>query len=67
VHDKGLPLPADTPLLPTHRAASPLASQTATATVFETGIKVIDLLVPLAFGGKAAMFGVLASAKPSCL
>ena len=25
--------------------------------MFETGIKVIDLLVPLAFGGKAAMFG----------
>ena len=25
--------------------------------VFETGIKVIDLLAPLAQGGKAAMFG----------
>ena len=25
--------------------------------MFETGIKVIDLLVPLALGGKAAMFG----------
>ena len=32
-------------------------AQTAATTVFETGIKVIDLLVPLAFGGKAAMFG----------
>jgi len=57
VHDNGLPLPADTPRLPIHRAPPPLASQTAAATVFETGIKVIDLLVPLAFGGKAAMFG----------
>lgn len=25
--------------------------------MFETGIKVIDLLAPLAQGGKAAMFG----------
>ena len=57
VHDHGPPLPADTPRLPIHRAPPPLASQTAAATVFETGIKVIDLLVPLAFGGKAAMFG----------
>ena len=57
VHDHGPPLPADTPWLPIHRAPPPLASQTAAATVFETGIKVIDLLVPLAFGGKAAMFG----------
>jgi F-type H+-transporting ATPase subunit beta len=57
VHDNGPPLPADTPRLPIHRAPPPLASQTAAATVFETGIKVIDLLVPLAFGGKAAMFG----------
>jgi F-type H+/Na+-transporting ATPase subunit beta len=57
VHDNGLPLPADTPRLPIHRAPPPLASQTAAATVFETGIKVIDLLVSLAFGGKAAMFG----------
>jgi F-type H+-transporting ATPase subunit beta len=57
VHDNGLPLPADTPRLPIHRAPPPLASQAAAATVFETGIKVIDLLVPLAFGGKAAMFG----------
>jgi F-type H+/Na+-transporting ATPase subunit beta len=57
VHDNGLPLPADTPRLPIHHAPPPLASQAAAATVFETGIKVIDLLVPLAFGGKAAMFG----------
>src|SRR3984885_117167 len=57
VHDNGLPLPAAPPVLPLHRAPPPLASQAAAATVFETGIKVIDLLVPLAFGGKAAMFG----------
>ena len=57
VNDHGPPLPADTLRLPIHRAPPPLAEQTAATTVFETGIKVIDLLVPLAFGGKAAMFG----------
>ncbi len=57
VHDHGPPLPPDTPRLPIHRAPPPLAEQTAATSVFETGIKVIDLLVPLAFGGKAAMFG----------
>jgi F-type H+-transporting ATPase subunit beta len=57
VHDHGPPLPADTHWAPIHRAPPPLAAQTAASTVFETGIKVIDLLVPLAFGGKAAMFG----------
>jgi len=57
VHDHGPPLPADTPWLPIHRAPPPLAAQTAATTVFETGIKVIDLLVPLAFGSKTAMFG----------
>jgi F-type H+-transporting ATPase subunit beta len=57
VHDHGPPLPADTPWLPIHRAPPPLAAQTAASSVFETGIKVIDLLVPLAFGSKTAMFG----------
>ncbi len=57
VHDHGPPLPADTPWLPIHRMPPPLAAQTVASTVFETGIKVIDLLVPLAFGSKTAMFG----------
>ncbi len=51
------PLAADTPRWPIHRRPPPLAAQTATGAIFETGIKVIDLLVPLAQGGKAAMFG----------
>lgn len=33
-----------------------LSSQSRTTDVFETGIKVIDLLTPMAQGGKAAMF-----------
>jgi F-type H+-transporting ATPase subunit beta len=57
VHDRGPALPADTPRWPIHRAAPPLAAQTAAREMFETGIKVLDLLCPLARGGKAAMFG----------
>jgi F-type H+-transporting ATPase subunit beta len=57
VRDHGPPLPADITRWPIHRQPLPLAAQTGTGAVFETGIKVIDLLVPLARGGKAAMFG----------
>ncbi|MCP5156149.1 MAG: F0F1 ATP synthase subunit beta [Ectothiorhodospiraceae bacterium] len=35
----------------------PLAARQAAFSVFETGIKVVDLLSPLARGGKAGMFG----------
>ncbi|WP_424066797.1 F0F1 ATP synthase subunit beta [Paraburkholderia sp.] len=55
--DRGGPLPADVPRRPIHRAAPPLASQGAATQIFSTGVKVIDLLTPLAQGGKAAMFG----------
>ncbi len=57
VKDLGAALPADTIRWPIHRRPPPLAAQTGTGAIFETGIKVIDLLVPLAQGGKAAMFG----------
>jgi F-type H+/Na+-transporting ATPase subunit beta len=55
--DDGAALPAQIERRPIHRAAPPLAAQTGTTTLFSTGIKVIDLLAPLAQGGKAAMFG----------
>ena len=55
--DGGAALPDDTPRRPIHRSAPPLAAQGARTEIFETGIKVIDLLTPLAQGGKAAMFG----------
>ena len=42
---------------PIHRAAPPISRQSAATDIFSTGIKVIDLLAPLAQGGKAAMFG----------
>jgi F-type H+-transporting ATPase subunit beta len=55
--DRGAALPLDVPRRPIHRAAPSLASQGAATQIFSTGIKVIDLLTPLAQGGKAAMFG----------
>ena len=57
VGDGGAPLGPDVPLRPIHRAPPPLDEQSAATAMFETGIKVIDLLAPLAQGGKAAMFG----------
>ena len=57
VRDNGSPLPTDLPRLPIHRAAPPLRGRSPATSIFETGIKVIDLLAPLAQGGKAAMFG----------
>jgi F-type H+-transporting ATPase subunit beta len=55
--DDGVPLPEDTPRRSIHALPPVLSSQTRTTDVFETGIKVIDLLTPMAQGGKAAMFG----------
>ena len=40
-----------------HRDPPPLASRSTRSEVFETGIKVIDVLVPLERGGKAGLFG----------
>jgi len=57
VRDNGADLPDDTPRRPIHAPPPDLVNETAMSSVFETGIKVIDLLAPLARGGKAAMFG----------
>ena len=40
-----------------HRAPPPLAKRSTKSQVFETGIKVIDVLAPLERGGKAGLFG----------
>lgn len=42
---------------PIHRSAPGFRAQGAAEVVFETGIKIIDLLAPLSVGGKAGMFG----------
>ena len=57
IGDRGPPLPADAPRWPIHRKPPPFSAQTGATKLFATGIKVIDLLAPLAQGGKAAMFG----------
>ncbi len=43
--------------LPIHRAAPPLVDQVTTPQIFETGIKVVDLLEPYMKGGKVGLFG----------
>jgi F-type H+-transporting ATPase subunit beta len=40
-----------------HRAPPPLDRRSTTSEIFETGIKAIDVLVPLETGGKAGLFG----------
>jgi F-type H+/Na+-transporting ATPase subunit beta len=57
LRDRGPPLPENMPRSPIHRTAPALTDRSPSTAMFETGIKVIDLLAPLAQGGKAAMFG----------
>ena len=40
-----------------HREAPPLADLSTSTELFETGIKVVDLLTPFVRGGKAGLFG----------
>ena len=42
---------------PIHREAPPFVDQVPATEVFETGVKVFDLLVPFVKGGKMGMFG----------
>ncbi|MGH6924401.1 MAG: hypothetical protein ACRED5_11750 [Propylenella sp.] len=55
--DGGEPLAATVERRPIHRRPPPLVEQSGKREILLTGIKVIDLLAPLARGGKAAMFG----------
>jgi len=43
--------------LPIHRLAPPLDDQSTETEMFETGIKVVDLLEPYTKGGKTGLFG----------
>jgi F-type H+-transporting ATPase subunit beta len=43
--------------LPIHRAAPTFAEQASATEVLETGIKVIDLIMPIVKGGKVGLFG----------
>src|SRR5579875_3138465 len=55
--DMGEDLPEDTERWPIHRPAPFVEDLTPTTEMFETGIKVIDLLAPYAKGGKVGLFG----------
>ena len=47
----------DVPRMPLHRSAPTYAEQMTTTEIFETGIKVVDLICPFIKGGKIGLFG----------
>src|SRR6202167_3290258 len=51
------PEPADVQWRTVHRAPPPLSERSTKSEIFETGIKAIDVLVPLERGGKGGLFG----------
>ncbi|MFA5493611.1 MAG: F0F1 ATP synthase subunit beta [Porticoccaceae bacterium] len=54
--DEAGPIDADT-RMPIHRKAPAYADQSSTVDILETGIKVIDLIMPISKGGKVGLFG----------
>jgi F-type H+-transporting ATPase subunit beta len=55
--DNGPAIPADAPRWPIHRASPAFVNLEPKTEVFETGIKVIDLIAPFVKGGKIGLFG----------
>jgi len=55
--DEGEPVSADCPTWSIHRDAPAFEEQSTSTEMFETGIKVVDLLAPYAKGGKVGLFG----------
>ncbi|KXK25412.1 MAG: ATP synthase subunit beta [Chloroflexi bacterium OLB15] len=55
--DLGDALAADTPRRPIHAEAPDFSEQATRIEVFETGMKVIDLIAPMTKGGKTGIFG----------
>jgi F-type H+/Na+-transporting ATPase subunit beta len=58
----GDPIDSDDPVAaterrPIHQSAPEFADQSTSAQIFETGIKVIDLIAPFTRGGKTGIFG----------
>jgi F-type H+-transporting ATPase subunit beta len=51
------PEPADVQWRTVHRSPPPLSERSTKSEIFETGIKAIDVLVPLERGGKGGLFG----------
>ncbi|MQC47892.1 MAG: F0F1 ATP synthase subunit beta, partial [Chloroflexi bacterium] len=61
--DPGAAVPADNIRWPIHRAAPDYSEQETSAQMLETGVKVIDLVAPLARGGKVGLFGGAGTGK----
>ncbi len=55
--DNGAPIPPDALRWPIHRAPPNFADLESKTEVFETGIKVVDLIAPFVRGGKIGLFG----------
>jgi F-type H+-transporting ATPase subunit beta len=55
--DEGTTIENDTDRLPIHRSAPSFTDLDTKPSVFETGIKVVDLLAPYRRGGKIGLFG----------
>lgn len=55
--DNGAPIPDSVERWPIHRAAPEFADLEPKTEVFETGIKVVDLIAPFVKGGKIGLFG----------
>jgi F-type H+-transporting ATPase subunit beta len=55
--DGGAPIPATNERWPIHRETPKFVDLEPKTTIFETGIKVIDLIAPFVKGGKIGLFG----------
>lgn len=55
--DEGAPIPTDVERWSIHRSAPAFEEQSTKTEMFETGIKVVDLLAPYSKGGKVGLFG----------
>ena len=55
--DGGAPIPSDTERWPIHRPTPLFTDLEPKTEIFETGIKVIDLIAPFVKGGKIGLFG----------
>lgn len=55
--DEGEAIPADVERWSIHRSAPTFEEQSTKTEMFETGIKVVDLLAPYSKGGKVGLFG----------
>ncbi len=61
--DPGEEIPADTTRWPIRRPPPTYSEQETQPAILETGVKVVDLIAPLARGGKAGLFGGAGTGK----